>query len=282
MRVVNYHPSQLQWAPVSDVDRDAGTSEILRIGQLITSDGIINSRWGSMGVFGHEEAAGVANTSGEERIVGVVVATNNQRRILSTLANYVGIEQITGVGAQGEMVSRNNSQSGGHWPQNDLPMVQIVRLTPQTKVRVNLYNSTRGDAPTVNTVTTGNAAGTGCTFGTAHDHGTPVAGLGTTYFRSGLNKGRMRQTTDTNSTVKTFGQAFRDDIVIGDTGVTVPLRPFGISYVQLDVEGDFFDISVSPASNYMHFDVHELHLEKAGEEYVIGTFGAVHFLSIRT
>ncbi len=281
MKVVNYHPSQLQWAPVSDTDRDAGTSEILRIGQLVCSEGIAGTNFGTMGVFGVEESAGIANTTSEERIAGIVVATNNKTRVLSTLADFVGIEQITGVGAQAEMVARESSQSGGHWPQSDLPMVQIVRLTPYTKVRVNLYNATRGTTMTVNTVTAGSTTGAGCTFGTAHDHGTPVAQMGTTYFRTGLNAGRQRQTSDTNSTVKTFSQQFRDDIVIGDTGVTVPLRPFGISYVYLDAEGDFFDVSKSPATDYMHFDVYELHLEKAGEEYVVGCFAPEHFLGIR-
>lgn len=284
MRVTNYHPSQLQWVPVSDRDKDGNTGEILRMGQLVSSENIANGtagdRWGTMGVSNHMPAAGVANTTEETRIAGVVVATNNQDRILSVLANYVGIEQITATVTQATEVARNSSQSGGHWPQNDVAMVQIVRLTPYTKVRINLYNSTRGTAPTVNTVTTGSATGAGYTAD-AHDHSTPVAGLATSYCRTGLNRGRMRQGTDTSSTVKTFNSQFRDDIAVGDTFVTVPLRPFGICYVQLDTESDFIDISANPATDYMHFDVHELHLEKAGEEYVIGTFGSIHFNGIR-
>lgn len=279
MRVINYHPSQLQWVPVSDLDRDDGTSEILRIGQLVCSEGIAGANFGGGGVFGVEESAGLANTTTEERCVGVVVATNNKIRVLSTLADFVGIEQITGVASQAEMVARASSQSGGHWPQSDLPMVQIVRLTPYTKVRVNLYNLTRGVAPTVNTVTSGSAAGTAYTSDAADV--AAINGLGSSYCRSGLNKGRMRQSSDTSDVTKAFPQAFRDDIVIGDTFVSVPIRPFGISYVYLDVEGDFFDISKTPATNYHHFDVHELHLETAGEEYVIGTFAPEHFLGIR-
>lgn len=284
MRTANYNPSQLQWVPVSDRDKDGNTGEILRIGQLVSSENIANSTggdaFGTGGVHNHMPAAGVANTTEEVRIAGIVVATNNRDRVLSSLANYVGIEQITATVTQATQVARNSSQSGGHWPQNDVAMVQIARLTPQTKVRVNLYNSTRGTAPSLNTVTVASATGAGFTAD-AHDHSTPVAGLATSYFRSGLNKGRMRQGTDTSSTVKTFANAFRDDIAVGDTVVTVPLRPFGMCYVQLDTEADFFDISANPATNYIHFDVHELHLEKAGEEYVVGTFDPVHFLGIR-
>ena len=284
MRAFNYFPSQLQWVPVSDRDKDGGTGEILRIGQLVSSENIANGtagdRWGTGGVSNHMPAAGVANTTEEVRIAGIVVATNNHPRVLSALANYVNIEQITATVTQATQVARGESQSGGHWPQNDVAMVQIVRLTPYTKVRVDLYNGTRGTAPTLNVVTVGSATGAGFTAD-AHDYSTPVSGLGSSYFRSGLNRGRMRQGTDTSATVKTFANAFRDDIAVGDTVVSVPIRPFGISYVQLDTEADFFDISANPATDYMHFDVHELHLTKAGEEYVTGTFDPVHFLGIR-
>lgn len=283
MRAINYHPSQLQWAPVSDRDKDGGTGEILRIGQLVSSENIGNGtggdEFGTGGVHNHMAVAGVASTTEEVRIAGIVVATNNQPRVLSALANYVGIEQITATVTQATEVARGESQSGGHWPQNDIAMVQIVRLTPYTKVRVNLYNATRGTAPTVNVVTTGSAAGTSFTSD-ACDH-TPAAGLTTAHFRTGLNRGRQRQRTDTSATVAAIATAFRDDIVIGDKVVSVPLRPFGISYPQCDTESDFFDIGSNPATNYFHFDVHELHLEKAGEEYVIGTFAPEHFLGIR-
>lgn len=283
MKAVNYHPSQLQWVPVSDRDKDGNTGEILRIGQLVSSEnpgnGTGGDEFGTGGVHNHMPAAGVGNITEDVRIAGIIVATNNQRRILSTLANYVDIEEITATVTQATQVARNSSQSGGHWPQEDIAMVQIVRLTPYTKVRVNLYNSTRGTAPSLNTVTTGSATGAGFTADAADV--AALAGLGSSYFRSGLNKGRMRQSTDTSDTIKTFANAFRDDIAVGDTVVSVPLRPFGISYVQLDTEADFFDISSTPATNHMYFDVHELHLEKAGEEYVIGTFAVDHFLNVR-
>lgn len=283
MRIKSGFPAQLQWVPVSDRDKDGGTGEILRIGQLVSSENIANGtagdRWGTGGVYNHGVAAGVANTTEETRIAGIIVATNNQRRILSTLANFVGIEQITATVTQATEVARTSSQSGGHWPQNDVAMVQIARLTPYTPVRINLYNSTRGTAPTVNTVTTGNSTGVGYTSDAADV--AAVANLGSSYCRSGLNKGRMRQSTDASDVTKTFANAFRDDIAIGNKFVSVPIRPFGISYVQLDAEADFIDISASPATDYMQFDVHELHLEKAGEEYVIGTFDSVHFLGIR-
>lgn len=285
MKVVNYHPSQLQWAPVSDLDKDGNTGEIIRIGQLVSSENIGNAgtspehSWGTGGVSNHMPAAGIANTTEETRIAGIVVATNNQTRVLSSLANYVGIEQITATVTAATQIARASSQSGGHWPQDDVAMVQIVRLTPYTKVRIRLFNGTRNTAPTVNTATA--VTGTTTFTADAHDHSTPVLGLGTSYCRSGLNRGRMRQTTDTSDVTKTFGSAWRSNLTVGDTFVTVPIRPFGISYVQLDTEADFIDINAEPATSYMHFDVYELHLETAGEEYVIGTFAPEHFLGIR-
>lgn len=285
MRAVNFHPSQLQWVPVSDRDKDGSTGEIVRLGQLVTEsnfgNGTAADRFGTGGVFNCGAAAGVVDTTEEKRITGIVVGTNNQRRVLSTLANFVGIEQITATVAQTTKNASNMSQNGAFWPENNEAMVKIVRLTPDSKVRIRLFNSTRNTAPTVNIVTTGSASGAGFTSD-AHDHGTPVANLGTSYFRSGLNKGRMSQTTDTSATVKTFANAFRDDIAVGDKVVTVPLRPFGVSFIQLDAEGDFIDISQDPASNYYAFHVDELHLETPGEEYVVGRFDIAHFGMSRT
>ena len=285
MRVADNSHSQFQWAPVSDRDKDGNTGEILRIGQLVVSDnfgnGTAGDRFGTGGVFNCGQAAGVFDTTEEKIIKGIVVATNNQTRVLSALANYVGIEQITATVTQETKVARESSQSGGKWPQNDKAMVQIARITADTKIRINLYNSTRGTAPTVNTVTTGSATGAGFTAD-AHDHSTPVAGLASSYFRTGLNRGRAAQGTDTSATVKTFADAFRDDIAVGDTVVTVPLREYGLCFVQLDTEGDFIVISANPATNYYGFHVDELHLETAGQEYVIGRFDAAHFAVTRS
>lgn len=283
MQIANNFPAPLQWVPVSDRDKDGNTGEILRVGQLVSESNLGNGTgadmFGTGGVSNHMPAAGAGNTTEEVTIAGIVVATNNQRRVLSSLSNFEGIEQITATNTSTEQKAQNLAQSGGPWPQNDIAMVQIARLTPYTPVKVNLYNSTRGTAMTVNTATS--VTGTTTFTADAHDHSTPVAGLGTSYCRKGANRGRMRQTTDTSATVKTFGIEWRDNLAVGDQFVTVPLRPYGRSFVQLDAEADFFDISANPATDYMIFYVQELHLETPGEEYVIGTFDPVHFLGIR-
>lgn len=285
MRIADGHHYQPQWAPVSDRDKDGGTGEILRHGQLTSSENIDNGtagdRFGTGGVYNHGAAAGIANVTEGVTIKGIVIGTNNQRRVLSTLDNFVGIEQITATVTQTTKTASNISQNGAFWKQNNEAMVKLALMTPTTKVRIRLFNGTRGTAPTVNVVTAGSASGAGFTAD-AHDHSTPVAGLATSYFRSGLNKGRMAQGTDTSDVTKTFDNAFRDDIAVGDKVVTVPLRPYGACYVQLDAEADFIDISQNPASNYMIFHVHELHLETPGEEYVIGTFDPLHFMALRT
>lgn len=279
MRIKSGFPAQLQWAPVSDRDKDGNTGEIVRIGMLVSDSNNANSnapdRWGTGGVHNYGVIAGVGNITEHSLIKGIVVATNNQRRVSSTLANYVGIEQITATVTQATQKARTSSQSGGHLPQEDVAMVQIAKLTPYTPVRINLYNATRGTAPTVNVVTTGAAGGASFTSD-ACDH-TPVANLSTAYFRSGLNGGRMRQRTDASATVASFANAFRDTIAVGDKVVSVPLRPYGLSFVNMDDEGDHFDIGDNSATNHMMFHVDELHLEKAGEEYVIGTFDLSHF-----
>ena len=283
MRIADGHHYQMQWAPVSDRDKDGNTGEIVRHGQLTSSENIANGtggdEFGTGGVYNFGAAAGIANTTEEAVIKGIIVGTNNQRRVLSSLANFVGIEQITATVTQATKTASNMSQNGAFWPENNEAMVKLALMTPYTKVRVRLFNSARGTAPTVNVVTTGSAAGSSFTSD-ACDH-TPVANLSTSYFRSGLNKGRMAQRTDASATVASFANAFRDDIAVGDTVVSVPLRPYGISYVQLDAEADFFDISQNSATDYMMFHVHELHLETAGEEYVIGTFDPIHFMGIR-
>lgn len=280
MEAKNFFPSQLQWVPVSNRDKDGNTGEILRLGQLVSEsnmgNGTAGDRWGTGGVHNHMAAVGVGNITEGVNIAGIVVGDNNQRKVKSALANFVGIDQITATVTQATQEARNSSQSGGHWPQDDVAMVQIVRLTPYTKVRVNLFNSTRGTTPTVNVVTTGSADGASFTSD-ACDH-TPVANLSTAYFRSGLNRGRQRQRTDASATVAAFANAFKDDIAVGDTVVSVPLRPYGISFPQLDTEADFFDISAAPGTNHMLFYVHELHLETAGAEYVTGTFAPEHFM----
>lgn len=280
MQVKNFHPSQLQWVPVSDRDKDGGTGEIVRVGQLVSSsnmgNGTAGDRWGTGGVSNHMPAAGVGNITEGVIIDGIVHNTNNQTRVLSTLADFLGIEQITATNTLAEQAARAVSQHGGHWPQGELnAMVQIVLLTPYTSVRVNLYNSTRGTAITVNTVTTGSSTGVGFTSDACDV--APVANLSTSYCRKGLNKGLMRQRTDASTTVATFSTAFPHAIAVGDQFVTVPLRPYGLSFPQLDAEADFFDDSATPATNHMLFHVHELHLETPGEEYVIGTFDLAHF-----
>jgi hypothetical protein len=284
MRVADNHHSQWQWVPVSDRDKDGATGEIVRVGQLVISDNFGNGtaadRFGTGGVFNCGPAVGASDTTEEKVIKGIVGGTNNKRRVFSTLANYVGIEEQTATVTQATKVARESSQSGGHWPQSDRAMVQIARITADTKIRIELYNSTRGTAPTVNVVTVPSTTGLGFTAD-AHDHSTPVAGLASSTFRSGLNKGRSSQGTDTSATVKTFANAFRDDIAIGDKVVTVPLREYGLCFIQLDAEGDFIDISANPATNYYSFHVDELHLETAGGEYVIGRFDPIHFAGTR-
>lgn len=246
------------WVPIDSADT-------IYTGSIVTStaDGV-----GPVGA-----AAGAADTTGKAIIRGLVLATNDDVPTLNT--TYMN-HSVAGVTTQAAQVARAWYGNEGQWAKNDpQPLVKIALLTPQTMIKARLYNSSWGTAPTVLTVTTGSATGLGFTSN-ACDF-TPVADLCTSYCRSGANAGLMRISDDTSTTVETNDIAFPQDIAVGDTFVRVPLRPFGDSYVQMDTESLFFDVSASPATDYYAINVIELNLKEAGNEYVIFTFASVHF-----
>jgi hypothetical protein len=257
------------WIPVDQANRSA--YETLRIGQLVysSSDGAVN-----LG-----QASGVADTSGKKIPFGVVVGHNRYNPLFDStyMTEYITAEDPHSTTTDYRMSASLNipvSDKGG--------AVKIALITPETVLRGQLFNATYGVAPTVGTVTTGSATGAGftCAAGLC-DFSTPVADLCSVYCRTGGNQGMYRVTTDTSATVKTVGNYFPNDVAAGDTFVSVPLRPWGQSYVQTDTEAMFFDVSANPATNYWIIDVIKLDLRTSGNCHVLFRFNQDHFCAAR-
>ena len=252
------------WAPVDAVD-------IYRVGMLVgweagAFDGIVNAG-----------AAG-AGPDATTKICGIIEAVDTLEpdSTYSTVANG---HQVTGVSTAAAQVARNLGYSSdkGPWVRGDKAAhVKIALLTPWTKVKVPLYNAAYGTAPTLLTNTVADATGVSGTVTNACDF-TPVADQATLYWRTGPSAGIMRVTDDTSTTTPTNDQAFTYGTTVGDTGVRVPCRTFGESFMGTDGEALYFDVSSTSASNYWIFNVLELNLKNAGAEHVIGYFDYQHF-----
>lgn len=254
------------WCPVDQADRSS--YETLRIGQLVYA--------GSDGVINLGQASGTSDTSGKKVPFGVVVGHNRYVPLNDTTYKT---EYITAVDPHSTTEDFRMSASLNYPMGDKQAMVKVALIDPTTVIRGQLYNATYGVAPSVQTVTTGSTSGAGYTA-SACDF-TPVADLATLYCRTGANAGCYRVSTDTSTTIKTTGGYFPYDIAIGDTFVSVPLRPWGTSYVQTDAEAMFLDVSASPATNYWTINVLKLDLSTAGHEHVLFTFNADHFCKNR-
>lgn len=258
-------PVRTIWVPIDNANRS--TYETLYQGQLVysSSDGVVN-----LG-----QASGVADTSGKKVPFGAVVGFNAKNPQYNS--TYKG-EYLMAVDPHSTTTEFVGVE--GPWSKGDKSaMAQISVIGPETILKGRLFNASYGTAPSVVTVSTASTTGAGYTA-SACDF-TPVADLCSTYCRTGANRGIYRITTDTSTTVRTTGHYFPNDIAVGDTFVSVPLRTIGTSYVQTDAEATFFDVSASPATNYWVIEVLELNLKTAGDEYVIFRFGADHFCLAR-
>lgn len=225
-------------------------------------------------------AVGVADTTAFKVPLGIVTGFNcfprnetfsSGRQYLTavTSANYhAATTDYLGLGSEHTMIG-------------DGPKALVALIDPCTYIKAPIFNSTWGTAISVGTVTAAGVSTTGAGFtsSTVSDY-TPVAGLCSVYCRSGANKGALRVTSDTSTTVKTVFDYFKYDIAAGDTFVSVPLR-LGTCYIQLDATSSFIDASASPATNYYIVDVVELNLREPGQEYAIFKFQPDQFSAAR-
>lgn len=264
MEVVKGTP-ELMWCPVSGTDT-------LYVGQPV--------KWSANGLVPLGAASGAADTTTKSIPYGIVTATNNavETEVFSSTYNT---EYVTQVQSQANQIARNWHGVEGRMYNNNDPQafVQIARIYPGTKIKAPIFNAAFGTAPTVTTVTVGSTTGAGYTAG-ACDF-TPVANLCTSYCRSGANRGLYRISSDTSTTVRTFGTYWPYDIAVGDTFVSVPITQ-GLSYIQLEAtESMYVDASATPATNYYVVFVDSIDLSVAGKETVTFSFGNVHFDNAR-
>jgi hypothetical protein len=266
-------PLDVEWYGV-----DITTATNLYVGQLVQlSTGAMN------GVGPLAAASGAYDVSGDQQILGIVIGTNNYPMTELFSATYG--QYISGVASQAGQKAIQKMGGGSYsFPINDpAPRVLVAIINNTTWLEGSIYNATVGVAPTVVTVTTGDATGAGCTTGSC-DVAT-VANMCTLYFRTGLNAGRSRIIKSASATTHTFDEYFPDAIAVGDTGVIVPLRQGG-SYAQITSTSGYlgmgFNCAATAATNYFGIDVKYLDLAEAGKERVVFRFNASHFAGIRT
>ena len=266
MEVVDTGSNIIQriWAPVDAVD-------IYYVGSLVG--------WES-GAFDGVVMAGAGNAGPDTatNICGIIEAVDERD---PTFSAAVGGTQVTGVSTQAAQIARNlgySSDRGVRIHGDAAAYVKVALLTPWTKVKIPIYDTTLGTGTTLLTATTADTGGLGATWTTNAMQVTPVANETTTFCRSGGNAGIMRTSDDASTTDPTHDQAFPFSVAIGDTFIRVPFRSFGQSFITTDTEGQFVDSGVTSATNtYWDFNILELNLEKVGGEYMVGFFSYIHF-----
>lgn len=217
-------------------------------------------------------ASGNADTSGKIIPYGVVLGTNLYNSQYDTTQQADKITDATPHDSTTEFVLHE-----GVWVRGDrVAMVEIALITPETILEGPIYNAALGTAPTLGTVTTGDASGVTCTVNAMDVAG--VANLATMYFRSGANQGAYRVTDDTSTTALEWDKPTTYDVAIGDTLVRINgLRPNGPSYAQFDTEAMYIDCAAALTSDYYVIDVIRLDLSEATKERVHFKFNVDHF-----
>lgn len=265
-RVVDANP-QVVWVPVDNADT-------LYQGQIVKA--------GGDGVVPFGAASGAADTSNKGVPMGVVIGVNAKSPTFNS--TYKGLS-ITAVASQANQLARDWFGAEGMYSKGDpQALVRVALIGPNTLLEGPIFNAAYGTAISAKTETTGSADGLTVTLATtASADFTPVADLCTLYCRTGANMGLYRVTDSTSKTSLAVDVAFPYDIAIADTFVYVPLRPFGVSYVQFDAESTYIEggTSASLATNYHIVDVIRLNLAESGKETAIFKFNADHFCKAR-
>jgi len=226
-------------------------------------------------------ATGVWCTTGFDIPFGVIIGTNNRRPLYSNTGgiNTEYISWSTPHDSTSEFVLTGGPYiSGGREP-----FVKVDIVDPTTVCRVNLVDDTTTSAPVapvVGTVTTGSAAGTGCT--TTAMSVASVPGYSTMYFRTGANKGTYRMVYSTHATIHTWYTPTYADVSEDDTCVLVDLPLFGLGGAQLSSYSLSFDINADVASHSYPLVVQRLDLSEAGAEYVEFQWSSVNWLPAAT
>jgi hypothetical protein len=142
-------------------------------------------------------------------------------------------------------------------------IAEVQTLTPNSLIKAPIVKDTIGTAPECKACTTGSADGLTFVVATID---TTVDDYSTAYCRTGANQGEYRVVTTGATTTQTFTIPFTNDIAVGDTFCIANVTE-GLAHISWDTQFQAVDSSYDPSTNYFVAIVHEVNLEKAGEEY---------------
>jgi len=257
------------WVPIKD-------SDVVYIGGLVAID-----RDGpAEGVEMLPDAGGISNVDNNDVPYGVIIGTNLKRYLHS--ATYK-CGYITGQAAADPHDGAALEYTGVEGPYSkgdEIAMVKIALITPDTVLKASLYKGAIGTPLTERTVTAGDTDGTGCTV--AASDFTPIAHpMQTVYFRKGANAGTYRMVDQASATALEWDTACVYDTVVGDVLVMAPVRTHGFSTVCFDATTmsfiDVEDDAVLTADNRFTINVIRLDLREQGKEFVEFLFDISHF-----
>lgn len=259
------------WAPV---DYGSGGAATVYEGALVVSGAVATCQGVKVWT-----PAGNGDTTADQVPYGIVLGTNDATKTYETTYTAGG-QYIASVQSQANQLARDFRGAEGMYAKGDpLGLVKIALIDSGTILKGRLFNAAYGTAPTVVTVSTGSSTGLGYTS-SAHEF-TPVAYNATYFCRKGANRGLYRIGYDTSTTVKTFYQAFPQDIAVGDTFVGANVAAHGTCKACIGTGGTYLNNGATVSSDYIWIDVLELNLEVAGQEHVIFRINPLQFLAVR-
>ena len=212
---------------------------------------------------------------------GLVIGTNDsadsETYTTLTTAN-VSVKTITGVNTAAAQLARQYRGAEGMYAKGDpQPMVQVVRVTPQSVFRGYFRGSATVGTTMITTATVLSGAST-TGYTTAAIDFTPVAENATAFGKSGTNSGLYRVRTDTSATAATFTRAWPVSPAVGDTFKHVNVRQ-GMCKMNFDTTYGLWIDNTSALSNYYEVIVLEIDLSgDSGTECCLFTFGYQHFI----
>jgi hypothetical protein len=217
-------------------------------------------------------ASGVLDATTEAIVAGVIVGNNMKNPAYSSTYQNEYITSENGHTTTTERVGMT-----GYVVQGDKSAYVLVdKFCAQTLIKGPIFHTSYGTAMTVGTVSSATTDGTGVETSAIHPD-TPVADRCCIYFRTGLNRGIYRITTDTSATAKRVSNYLPYDTAAGDTLVGVPMRTFGDSFIQTDAAATFIDGAADPATNYWGAFIRHLDLRVAGQEVAYFYFLPLHY-----
>jgi hypothetical protein len=261
------------WVPVD------GTSTLC-IGQFVYYGKATPANTG--GVIPMVAASGAVDVSNLLVPFGLVVGTNDsadsETYTTLTTAN-VSVKTITGVNTAAAQIARQNRGQEGMYAKGDpQPMVQVVRVTPQSVFRGYFRGSATVGTTVITTATLASGPLTTGFTTNALDF-TPVADNHTVFGKTGTNAGLYRVGTGTSATALTFTREWPKTPAIGDTFKAVNVRQ-GMCRMNFDTTYGLWIDNTSALSSYYEVIVYEIDLgADPGNECCTFSFGLQHFIS---